>query len=125
LRAYLMTGPGDEGRYIVFGATDKPQSFDHWLVLARGLQVQAAPFDVRAFPMSRTAHVMRVAAELISSGLLDVSRLVTADIAFSGESAVRRVFTRYGQDGALRTSIRFGAAGSGPAAQERDAALAL
>jgi hypothetical protein len=32
-----------EGRYIVFGATDKPQSFDHCLVLAKGLQVQAAP----------------------------------------------------------------------------------
>jgi L-gulonate 5-dehydrogenase len=119
-----------EGRYIVFGATDKPQSFDHWLMLAKGLQVQAAPFDVRAFPMSRTAHVMRVAAELLSSGLLDVSRLVTGDIAFCDESAVRRVFTHYGQGGSLRTSIRFGGADSGLAElaglarPEHDAALA-
>jgi L-gulonate 5-dehydrogenase len=117
-----------EGRYIVFGATDKPQSFDHWLMLAKGLQVQAAPFDVRAFPMSRTAHVMRVAAELISSGLLDVSRLITGDIGFSDESAVRRVFTHYGQDGSLRTSIRFGGADSGLAelaTPQHEAALAL
>jgi len=115
------------GRYIVFGATDKPQSLDHWLMLAKGLQVQAAPFDVRAFPMSRTAHVMRVAAEMISSGLLDAGRLVTGGIGFDDESAVRRVFTGYGQDGSLRTSIRFGPAGSGPAdlaEPQRDAALA-
>ena len=117
-----------EGRYIVFGATDKPQSFDHWLMLAKGLQVQAAPFDVRAFPMRRTAHVMRVAAEFMSSGLLDVSRLITGDIGFSDESAVLRVFTHYGQDGSLRTSIRFGEADSGLAGlatREHDAALAF
>lgn len=115
-----------EGSYVLFGATDKPQDFDHWLVLAKGLRVSAAPFDVRAFPMSRTAHVARVAADLASGGLLDVGRLVTGGISFLDEDAVRRVFTDYGKDGSLRTSISFGTGDPEPAGLselERDAAL--
>jgi L-gulonate 5-dehydrogenase len=98
------------GSYVIFGATDKPQAFDHWLVLAKGLHICAAPFDVRAFPMSRTAHVVQVAVNLVSGTLLDVARLTTSHISFHDSDAVRRVFTEYGESGSLRTSIRFGPA---------------
>jgi threonine dehydrogenase-like Zn-dependent dehydrogenase len=106
------------GSYVIFGATDKPQAFDHWLVLAKGLRVRAAAFDVRAFPMSRTAHVAQVAVNLVTHGLLDVDRLTTGHVSFHDDAAVRGVFRDYGQAGALRTSIGFGAAAPGPASAE-------
>ncbi|MDN3359413.1 zinc-binding dehydrogenase [Actinomadura sp. DC4] len=95
------------GRYVIFGATNVPQSVDTWLLLSKGLRINAAPFDVRAFPMSRTAHVMRVALNLLAGGLLDVDSLITGVVEFHDEDGVRDVFSAYGENGALKTSVGF------------------
>jgi threonine dehydrogenase-like Zn-dependent dehydrogenase len=95
------------GRYVIFGATNVPQSVDTWLLLSKGLRINAAPFDVRAFPMRRTAHVMRIALNLLIGGLLDVDSLITGAVPFHDEDGVRGVFSAYGDNGALKTSIGF------------------
>jgi L-gulonate 5-dehydrogenase len=102
------------GRYVIFGATSVLQSVDTWLLLSKGLQINAAPFDVRAFPMTRTAHVMRVALNLLIGGLLDVDSLITGAVRFHDEEGVRGIFSGYGSNGSLKTSIGFGAKSGGP-----------
>jgi threonine dehydrogenase-like Zn-dependent dehydrogenase len=95
------------GQYILFGATMIPQSVDTWLVLAKGLRIVATPFDVRAFPMARTAHITRVALNLVTGRILDTEPLVTNIVPFTDEAGVRAAFSGYGQAGMLRTSICF------------------
>jgi L-gulonate 5-dehydrogenase len=95
------------GQYVIFGATNVPQSLDTWLLLSKGLRINAAPFDVRAFPMTRTAHVMQVALNLLIAGLLDVDSLITDAVPFYAEDAVRNVFFNYGANGTLKTSVGF------------------
>lgn len=95
------------GRYVIFGATSVPQRLDTWLLLSKGLQINAAPFDVRAFPMTRTAHVMQVALNLLIGGLLDVDSLITGAVPFYDEDGVRTVFSAYGENGSLKTSVGF------------------
>jgi threonine dehydrogenase-like Zn-dependent dehydrogenase len=102
------------GRYVIFGATNVPQSVDTWLLLSKGLRINAAPFDVRAFPMSRTAHVMRIALNLLIGGLLDVDSLITGAVPFHDEDGVRGVFSAYGDNGALKTSVGFDEKGVRP-----------
>jgi threonine dehydrogenase-like Zn-dependent dehydrogenase len=102
------------GRYVIFGATNIPQSVDTWLLLSKGLRINAAPFDVRAFPMSRTAHVMRIALNLLIGGLLDVDSLITGAVPFHDEDGVRSVFSAYGENGALKTTVGFDEKGVRP-----------
>jgi threonine dehydrogenase-like Zn-dependent dehydrogenase len=98
-----------EGQYIIFGATSLTQSISTWLILAKGLRIGAAPFDVRSFPMARTAHVIRVALTLITSGVIDVAPLVTDNVAFTDEVAVRAAFSGYGDGASMKTLVDFSA----------------
>ncbi|KPH99598.1 Alcohol dehydrogenase zinc-binding domain protein [Actinobacteria bacterium OK074] len=109
--AMALLRPG--GTYVIYGATAVPQPVHTWLILAKGLRVQASAFDVRLFPMWRTAHVARVALGLIERGIVDVAPLLTGHVDFADEPAVRSVFTRYGEGGALKTSIGFGGGPTG------------
>ncbi|THA48324.1 zinc-binding dehydrogenase [Streptomyces sp. A1136] len=95
------------GDYVVYGATARPQTLKTWLILAKGLKVQAAPFDVRMFPMRRTAHVLRTALGYLQGGVVDVKPLVTGTVGFHDEDGVRAVFERYGTAASLKTSIAF------------------
>ncbi|WP_214103898.1 zinc-dependent alcohol dehydrogenase [Acrocarpospora catenulata] len=97
-----------DGTYVIFGATSIPQSVDTWAVLAKGLQLKAAPFDVRAFPMARTAHVMQVAQNLLLSDILEMDSLITGTVDFLDEAGVRGVFHGYGTAGGLKTVVVFG-----------------
>jgi threonine dehydrogenase-like Zn-dependent dehydrogenase len=97
------------GTYAIYGATGIPQLFSTWLILAKGLRVVATPFDVRLFPMRRTAHVARVALDLLRQRLIQAQPIVTAQLDFFNEHAVRSAFEHYGEGSAMKTSIsRFG-----------------
>ncbi|MEU7280056.1 alcohol dehydrogenase catalytic domain-containing protein [Streptomyces sp. NPDC045431] len=109
--AMMLLWPGRN--YVVYGATSLPQSLKTWLILAKGLKVQAAPFDVRMFPMRRTAHVLRTAVGLLRQGVVDVAPLLTATVDADDDTAVRNVFRHYGVGGSLKTSISFTAAWDG------------
>lgn len=93
------------GIYVIYGAAGLPQHIATWLILAKGLRLQASPFDVRLFPMARSAHVARVALGLIRDGMVQVQPLVSNTVSFSEESAVQAAFTNYGEGGSMKTSI--------------------
>jgi L-iditol 2-dehydrogenase/threonine 3-dehydrogenase len=93
------------GQYVVYGATAIPQNMNTWLILAKGLQLRATPFDVRLFPMKRSVHVAQVALTLIRSGIVDVEALVTEHITFADEEAVRQAFTSYGEGNSMKFSL--------------------
>jgi threonine dehydrogenase-like Zn-dependent dehydrogenase len=44
------------GQYVLYGASQEMQKFDTWLMLAKGINVSSAPFDVTSFPMHKTAR---------------------------------------------------------------------
>ncbi|GAA3112496.1 zinc-dependent alcohol dehydrogenase [Streptosporangium carneum] len=107
--AMMLLWPGST--YVVYGATSMLQSIRTWLILAKGLKVQAAPFDVRAFPMSRTAHVAQTALGLVRHGVIDVDALLTGSADFDRPESVYAVFDHYGEGLSLKTSIAFPARG--------------
>jgi L-gulonate 5-dehydrogenase len=93
------------GSYVIYGATEIPQAITTWLILAKGLRLQATPFDVRAFSMGRSAHVARVALGMIRDGVVEVEPLITRTVSFDDPVAVVDSFTSYGMGGALKTSL--------------------
>jgi L-gulonate 5-dehydrogenase len=95
------------GEYVVYGATALPQQVSTWHVLAKGLHLRATPFDVRAFPMKRSAHCARTALKLIQDGLVSVDPLVTRTLHFDDDSGVRDAFANYGEHGDMKTSVVF------------------
>lgn len=95
------------GAYVVYGATEEPQSFDLWRVLAKGLNVHGAPFDVRCFPMNRTACVLDLAVRLIDTGTISTTGIVTTSVDSTDTEKVIAAFADYGQEGAMKTSIRW------------------
>ncbi|HEV2778655.1 MAG TPA: medium chain dehydrogenase/reductase family protein [Actinophytocola sp.] len=106
------------GTYVVYGATETPQMINTWLILAKGLRLVAAPFDVRLFPMARSAHVARIALSLIRDGVIKAERLVTRSIRANDEAAISEAFANYGANGDLKTSIAYHDPDS-PGADER------
>ncbi|EID52806.1 theronine dehydrogenase-like Zn-dependent dehydrogenase [Saccharomonospora xinjiangensis XJ-54] len=93
------------GLYVIYGATEVPQHISTWLILAKGLHLRATPFDVRLFPMQRSAHVAQVAMTLIDTGVIDVGPVVSDHIDFGDEDAVRRAFAGYGTAGSMKFSL--------------------
>ncbi|MEU3607820.1 alcohol dehydrogenase catalytic domain-containing protein [Streptomyces sp. NPDC035033] len=96
------------GDYVIYGATGLPQTISSWLILAKGLHLRAAPFDVRAFPMARSAHIARLALHLITHGTVDAGSVVTSRLAFDDEPAVRKAFENYGAEGGMKPSLTVG-----------------
>ncbi|WP_378742247.1 zinc-binding dehydrogenase [Nocardia brasiliensis] len=95
------------GTYVLYGATAVPQMINTWLVLAKGLRLQATPFDVRLFSMSRSAHVARTALALVNDGLVEVDSLITRTVLSTDATDVASAFAHYGTDGGLKTSVLF------------------
>ncbi|MGW3043651.1 zinc-dependent alcohol dehydrogenase [Kitasatospora sp. NPDC001159] len=93
------------GEYVLYGATAVPQQINTWMILAKGLKLRATPFDVRLFPMTRSANVSSVALRLIETGLVDARPLVTTRVSINDESGVLRAFTEYGQGASMKTSM--------------------
>lgn len=103
-----LVRPG--GAYVIYGASETAQQIHTWMILAKGLQLKATPFDVRSFPMSRSAHVARIALSLIKEGIIDVEPLISQVVPADDEAAVLAAFAEYGKDGALKTSFAYGTA---------------
>ncbi|MFI6045780.1 zinc-binding dehydrogenase [Nocardia sp. NPDC051321] len=95
------------GTYVLYGATAVPQPISTWLLLAKGLRMQATPFDVRLFPMSRSAHVARIALALVNDGVVDVDSLITRTVLSTDVADVDDAFANYGAAGGLKTSVLF------------------
>ncbi|MGB9279904.1 MAG: alcohol dehydrogenase catalytic domain-containing protein [Pseudonocardiaceae bacterium] len=95
------------GTYTIYGATSLPQQINTWPVLAKGLTLRAAPFDVGLFPMRRTARVLEMAVDLLRRGLIDTGGLITETVHFDHEADVVEAFAYYGSPGRLKTSILF------------------
>ncbi|MFJ2582617.1 zinc-binding dehydrogenase [Kitasatospora aureofaciens] len=93
------------GAYVIYGATAVPQQLNTWMILAKGLRLLSTPFDVRSFPMARSAHVTGVALRLVESGLVDPEPLITSRVCLSDEDAVREAFTGYGRGASMKTSM--------------------
>ncbi|MFF5860733.1 zinc-binding dehydrogenase [Streptomyces sp. NPDC012751] len=106
------------GDYVVYGAAGLPQQLSSWMILAKGLRLRATPFDVRAFSMTRSAHVARVALDLVVRGVVDAGAVVTSLIAFEDEDGVRDAFENYGLDGGMKASITTAALPGSPAVRE-------
>lgn len=95
------------GAYSVYGATAELQGIDLWRILAKGLHVRAAGFDVRAFPMERSSHVLSQAVRLLDSGIVDGKPLVTNEVMWEDLVGITDAFARYGRNGALKSSINW------------------
>ncbi|MGH4031214.1 zinc-dependent alcohol dehydrogenase [Actinomycetota bacterium Odt1-20B] len=93
------------GTYVLYGASMTPQRFNTWMILAKGLRLRSTPFDVREFPMTRSAHVASVALRLIETGLVDARPLVTTRVGLGDEAGVRQGFTDYGNGASMKTSM--------------------
>ncbi|KUJ65672.1 alcohol dehydrogenase [Streptomyces albus subsp. albus] len=102
-QAMGLLRPG--GSYVVYGATAVPQRINTWLILAKGLKLRSTAFDVRQFPMTRSAHVAEVALRLIATGVVDARPLITTRVALDDEAGVRRAFTDYGRGASMKTSM--------------------
>lgn len=95
------------GSYVLYGATAVPQLINTWLILAKGLRLLATPFDVRLFPMNRSAHVIRTALVLVQDGIIAVEPLVTRAVAATDVAGIRDAFANYGKNGGMKTSVLF------------------
>ena len=84
-----------------------PQPLNHWLVLSKGLQPLAAGFDMRRFPMWRTAAVLRSALRMLESGIVDPAPLVTNVIKFGDLDEVNRAFANHARDNRMKTAVLF------------------
>ncbi|MCW7945214.1 alcohol dehydrogenase [Streptomyces hygroscopicus] len=98
-----MLRPG--GTYVVYGASSLPQRISTWMILAKGLKLRATPFDVGAFPMSRSARVLELAVGLVASGLVDVRPVFTRTVDLRDEEGVVEAFVGYGSGGSMKTSM--------------------
>ncbi|MFD1277684.1 zinc-binding dehydrogenase [Streptomyces kaempferi] len=111
-----MLRPG--GDYVVYGAAGLPQPISSWMILAKGLRLRATPFDVRAFSMTRSAHVARIALHLVLHGVVDAGSVVTSRLAFEDEAGVRDAFENYGAAGGMKASITTSALPGSPSGRE-------
>ncbi|WP_371477311.1 zinc-binding dehydrogenase [Kitasatospora sp. NBC_00315] len=102
-QAMGLLRPG--GVYVIYGATAVPQRINTWMILAKGLKLRSTPFDVRLFPMARSANVTSVALRLIETGLVDARPLITNRVALDDEQGVHRAFTHYGEGASMKTSM--------------------
>ena len=103
--AMRLLRPG--GKYLLYGAPEGPQPLNHWLVLSKGLQLLAAGFDMRRFPMWRTAAVLRSALRMLESGIVDPAPLVTNVIKFGDLDEVNEAFANHARDNRMKTAVLF------------------
>jgi threonine dehydrogenase-like Zn-dependent dehydrogenase len=93
------------GLYVIYGAAGILQQISTWMILAKGLRIQATPFDVRLFSMSRSASVARLALRLVQTGLIDTHLIVPSHVAMTDEASVREAFHSYGHAREMKTSF--------------------
>lgn len=106
------------GDYVLYGATGLPQRISSWMILAKGLRLRATPFDVRAFSMTRSAHVAQIALRLIMRGVVDADSVVTSRLVFEDQDGIRDAFENYGVAGGMKTSITTASLPDSPVGRE-------
>jgi threonine dehydrogenase-like Zn-dependent dehydrogenase len=95
------------GRYVLYGASQEMQKFDTWLMLAKGINVVSAPFDVTSFPMHKTANVIASATQVLMSGLVNGTKLLSNVCRFDDYDALVRIFENYRTATGLKTIVDF------------------
>ena len=103
--AMRVATPG--AMYVLYGASQKLQSIDTWLILAKGLRLSSAAFDVDLFPMHKSASVMTTALELLRRKIVDPSIFITRQIHFGNLPAFREVFDEYRHCTQMKTVVEF------------------
>ena len=98
-----LLAPG--GLYILYGAKEAPQKFDTRLMVSKGLRVRSTPFDVRVFPMWKTASVLKLAQRILSKGMISLSPLITHYAEFQDFAAVKTAFDDHGKADRMKTLI--------------------
>jgi L-iditol 2-dehydrogenase/threonine 3-dehydrogenase len=93
------------GTYVIYGATDLAQRISTWLVLVKGLQITASAMDVRQFSMTRSAHVARIALNIMISDFIDSQPTISEYVSFQDEEAVRQAFLHYGSGRSMKTAL--------------------
>jgi L-iditol 2-dehydrogenase/threonine 3-dehydrogenase len=113
------------GRYVLYGASQQMQRFDTWLILAKGINISASPFDVSSFPMRRTANVIVSAMHMLLTGIVNGRRLLSAVHPFGDYEGLVRIFQDYRSAAGLKTVIDFrGPAGNTSNGEVRVAGMA-
>jgi L-iditol 2-dehydrogenase/threonine 3-dehydrogenase len=95
------------GRYVLYGASQEMQRFDTWLILAKGINISASPFDVSSFPMRRTANVIVSAMHMLLTGIVNGRRLLSAVHPFGDYAGLEQIFQNYRSTTGLKTVIDF------------------
>lgn len=103
--AMRVSAPG--AKYVLYGASEKLQHFDTWLLLAKGISLHTAPFDVNIIPIAKTAMVMKTALRALSSGTIDPSWLITREVHFADTARIVWAFENHEKNPDLKTVIRF------------------
>ncbi len=96
-----------KGRYVLYGASQEMQKFDTWLMLAKGINIAAAPFDVTSFPMHHTANVISVAMNMLVTGIVNGKKLLSRVCPFDDYDALVEVFENYRGTTDLKTIVDF------------------
>ncbi|WP_369030235.1 MULTISPECIES: zinc-dependent alcohol dehydrogenase [Streptomyces] len=99
-----------KGRYVLYGASQEMQKFDTWLMLAKGINISASPFDVTAFPMHHSANVIQAAMQMLLSGIVDGRRLLSTVHRFEDYEGLVEIFKNYRSTTDLKTIVDFRAA---------------
>lgn len=95
------------GQYVLYGASQEMQQFDTWLMLAKGLNISSAPFDVTSFPMHKTANVIVAAAHMLSTGIVDGKGLLSTVCPFDDYGRLVDVLANYRTTTDLKTIVDF------------------
>jgi threonine dehydrogenase-like Zn-dependent dehydrogenase len=95
------------GQYVLYGASQEMQKFDTWLMLAKGIRISSAPFDVTYFPMHKTANVMPSAIQMLRSRIVDARRLLSHVCRFDDYDGLVQVLENYRHATGLKTIVDF------------------
>jgi L-iditol 2-dehydrogenase/threonine 3-dehydrogenase len=95
------------GHYVLYGASQEMQKFDTWLMLAKGINISSAPFDVTGFPMHKTANVINAAMNMLRTGVVDGKRLLSTVHPFSDYDGLISILENYRKTTDLKTIVDF------------------
>lgn len=106
-RRIAMRKLAPRGKYVLYGASQEMQKFDTWLMLAKGINITAAPFDVHSFPMHRSANVIASAMHMLRSGIVDAAALQTQVCKFGDYDQLIEILRTYRTTQHLKTVVDF------------------
>lgn len=95
------------GRYVLYGASQEMQKFDTWLMLAKGITISSAPFDVGSFPMHKSANVIQSAMQMLLNKVVDGERLLSTVCPFDDYNQLTAIFETYRHTTDLKTVVDF------------------